>query len=61
MTYMEIQEGKDAMRAKQGVREAGVTAACTWRLANACAPGATLLADSWFGSITVCLPACLLA
>ena len=61
MTYMEIQEGKNAMRDKPNVQSMGVTGACTLRLANACAPGATMLADSWFGSTKVCLPACLLA
>ena len=55
MRFMEIQEGKEAMRALPLAREMGVTAACTLRLAESCAPGATLLGDSWFGSVKVCL------
>ena len=54
MTFLEIQEGRDAMRVKEKAKDIGVTAACTHRLAmGATKPGATVAGDSWFGSVKV--------
>jgi hypothetical protein len=53
MKFMEIQEGKDAMRVKPKSLTYGVTCGCTIRLAEACATGTTVLGDSWFGSVKV--------
>ncbi len=56
MKFVEIQEGKDAMRAKPKSLEYGVTSECPIRLADACATGTIVLGDSWFGSVKVCGP-----
>jgi hypothetical protein len=56
MKFMEVQEGKEAMRVKKHSQEYGVTSGCTIRLARACSPRATILGDSWFGSVKVCCP-----
>ena len=49
---IEIQEGKLPMREKPLSAELGGCAGCSLRLAGAgCAPGSTLLGDSWFGSV----------
>ena len=53
MKFMEIQEGKDAMRLKPFAFEFGVTTGCVARMAAACAPGTTMLGDSWFGNVKV--------
>jgi hypothetical protein len=56
MKFMEVQEGKEAMRVKEHSVSHGVTTGCTIRLANACSPGTTILGDSWFGSVKVLPP-----
>ena len=62
---LEVQEGKDAMRAKKHVSNVGVTAACTLRMAEQtqhngqnerpnvhhATPGGLWKGDSWFGSV----------
>ena len=54
MTYLEIQEGRDPMRAKEHAGELGVTSACVLRAAVAAVqPGATVCGDSWFSSVKV--------
>jgi hypothetical protein len=58
MVHLEIQEGRDAMRKARLSAEQGVTAACTVRLADAVGDNAvsrTYVADSWFGSVKVCM------
>lgn len=48
---LEIQEGRDAMRAKEKCAELGAGAACTWRLTKHWhGSGRTIIGDSWFGS-----------
>ena len=58
MQFMEIQEGKDAMRSKLFADELGVNSCCVARMSSACATGATMMGDSWFGSIKVCIFFC---
>jgi hypothetical protein len=58
MKYMEIQEGKDAMRTKPFTDELGVTAGYVARMASACATYATMSGDSWFGSVKVYVFCC---
>jgi hypothetical protein len=53
MKFMEIREGKEAMRQKPFANEFGVTTRCVARMTTACAPGATILGDSWSGSVKV--------
>ena len=53
MKFIEIQEGKEAMRQKPFAYEFGVTTRCVARMATACAPGATMLGDFWFGNVKV--------
>jgi hypothetical protein len=56
MLYLEVQEGKDAMRRARFSTEQGCTAACTMRLCEAVGDNAqsrTYIADSWFGSVKV--------
>ena len=55
MLKLEVQEGKFPMREKKHFKELGATAACVRRLADCCPPGSTIVGDSWFGSIKVCL------
>ena len=54
---LEIQEGREPMHHKAHFKELGATAACVKRLSESCPPGSTVVGDSWFGSIKVCLPA----
>ena len=51
MKFVEIQEGKDAMRSEPFAVELGDTSGCVARMSSACATGATMLGDSWFGII----------
>ena len=49
--FLELQEGRDAMRAKQWSAEFGAGAACTLRMTRFWhGTGRTIIADSWFGS-----------
>jgi hypothetical protein len=54
--FLEIQEGKDAMRAKDWCRELGAGAACTMRMTRSWhGSGRTIIGDSWFGSFKCAL------
>lgn len=59
MLYMELQKGKEPMRALQYARSHGVCAATTIRAAEAMhhilGTGRILVGDSWFASVSVCI------
>jgi len=53
LMHLEIQEGKDPMRAKEYCAEYGVGTACTLRMTKHWhGTGRTVCGDSWFGSLT---------
>ena len=59
LTGLEICEGREAMQAKEGAKELGVSAACTKRLMNltikhvGSASNSFFMGDSWFGSVKI--------
>jgi hypothetical protein len=54
--FLELQEGRDAMRAKEWSAEYGAGAACTLRMTRFWhGSGRTVIADSWFGSFICCI------
>ena len=55
MMWVEVQEGRTAMRQKTYSRELGTTCATVVRAmeSSAIQPGTTLLGDSWFASVKV--------
>ena len=56
MLFVEIQDGKDAMRAARFVKELGVATATSVRCAIGAASeatGHTVVGDFWFGSVKV--------
>jgi len=56
LLHLELQEGKDAMRAKERYAELGAGAACTWRMTKPWhGSGRTIIGDSWFGSFKCAL------
>ena len=61
MMHLDIQEGRDPMRAKPRAKELGVCTATTMRIGEACTnQGNIVVGDSWFGSVKVwCLCICL--
>ena len=52
MLHLEIQEGREGMKAKRLNKELGTTAGCTVRLMEACTKSIGIKGDTWFGSIT---------
>ena len=54
MKHLEIQEGKDAMRAKPSTKELGACTSTTLRMAmKSTDEGNIVIGDSWFGSVKV--------
>ena len=52
--HLEIQEGKDVMRAFANVKDLGVCAATTLRMVlTSTSVGNIVIGDSWFGSVKV--------
>ena len=50
--FLEIQEGRLPMQAKEKYAELGAGAACTWRMTKHWhGSGRTIIGDSWFGSL----------
>ena len=50
--WIEVQEGKEAMRAKE-IKGVGVQGSCALRAANILPDGTLLVADGWFSSVGV--------